>query len=42
MYTQALDLPDPQQPSLKAVAPPASASDAARQAHFDARIDADG
>lgn len=41
MYTQALDLPDPQQRSLHAVPAPASGADAALQAQFDAKIDAD-
>jgi ring-1,2-phenylacetyl-CoA epoxidase subunit PaaA len=42
MYTQALDLPDGRSGALKAVAPPADADQAALQARFDARIDADG
>ena len=38
MYTQAMDLPDPQQAALKAV--PDRAADALQQ-DFDAKIDAD-
>jgi ring-1,2-phenylacetyl-CoA epoxidase subunit PaaA len=43
MYTQALDLPDPEARAPNSVpAPHGSAGDAGLQAHFDARIDADG
>ncbi len=53
MYTQALDIPDSTPmggpaagatapTALKAVAAPASAAQLAHQAHFDAKIDADG
>jgi ring-1,2-phenylacetyl-CoA epoxidase subunit PaaA len=41
MYTQALDLPDPQQRNLQAVAPPASAQQEQLEAQFNAKIDAD-
>ncbi len=42
MYTQALDIPDPQHKPLEVV-PAAAGSPAGQlQAHFDARIDADG
>lgn len=44
MYTQSFSVPDSGDPNtpLKAVPPPASADEAAHQARFDARIDADG
>jgi ring-1,2-phenylacetyl-CoA epoxidase subunit PaaA len=42
MYTQALDLPDPESRSLKTVAPPTTPAGDALQARFDERIDADG
>lgn len=44
MYTQSFSVPDSGEPgaALKAVPPPASADEAAHQARFDARIDADG
>ncbi|NBS45465.1 MAG: 1,2-phenylacetyl-CoA epoxidase subunit A, partial [Betaproteobacteria bacterium] len=41
MYTQAMDIPDGQ-PALKPVARTASEAEAALQARFDERIDADG
>jgi ring-1,2-phenylacetyl-CoA epoxidase subunit PaaA len=42
MYTQALDLPDPEGRALKAAPPPASAADDSRQVRFDATIDTGG
>jgi ring-1,2-phenylacetyl-CoA epoxidase subunit PaaA len=44
MYTQALDLPDNAQSTLKSVASArtASAAEVAHQTRFDAKIDADG
>ena len=42
MYTQALDLPDPEGRALKAAPPAASPADDNRQARFDATIDAGG
>ena len=41
MYTQALDLPDPQSPTLHALTPAATDQAQALQARFDAKIDAD-
>jgi ring-1,2-phenylacetyl-CoA epoxidase subunit PaaA len=42
MYTQALDLPDSNAPTLKPVARPASAAETAHQQRFDAKMDTDG
>ena len=42
MYTQALDLPDPENRGLKAVSPTANPAVDALQTRFDERIDADG
>jgi ring-1,2-phenylacetyl-CoA epoxidase subunit PaaA len=41
MYTQALDLPDPESRPLKAVSPPPTVAGDALQTRFDERIDAD-
>src|SRR5512133_3054672 len=41
MYTQALDLPDPAQRALQAVAAPANAQQEQLEAQFNAKIDAD-
>ncbi|MEO7392308.1 MAG: 1,2-phenylacetyl-CoA epoxidase subunit PaaA [Ramlibacter sp.] len=41
MYTQALDLPDPNQPALQAVRQPASEREEQLQLQFDEHIDAD-
>src|SRR6185369_12865947 len=41
MYTQALDLPDPERAGLKSVPASGDAADDARQVGFDAKIDAD-
>ncbi|PKO40232.1 MAG: 1,2-phenylacetyl-CoA epoxidase subunit A [Betaproteobacteria bacterium HGW-Betaproteobacteria-3] len=41
MYTQSLDVPDPQAAPLKAVSRPPTATEAGLQAAFDAKIDAD-
>jgi ring-1,2-phenylacetyl-CoA epoxidase subunit PaaA len=41
MYTQALDLPDPERAGLKSVPASGDAADDARQLGFDAKIDAD-
>jgi ring-1,2-phenylacetyl-CoA epoxidase subunit PaaA len=41
MYTQALDLPDPQQRSLQAVPAPAGAQQEQLEAQFNAKLDAD-
>jgi ring-1,2-phenylacetyl-CoA epoxidase subunit PaaA len=41
MYTQALDLPDPQQRGLQAVPAPATAQQEQLEAQFNAKIDAD-
>jgi len=41
MYTQALDLPDPQQGALQAVPAPADARQEQLEAQFNAKIDAD-
>ncbi len=41
MYTQALDIPDPQQRALQAVPPPADARQEQLEAGFNAKIDAD-
>src|SRR5215218_1679317 len=42
MYTQALDLPDPEGRALKTAPPSASSADDSRQSRFDVKIDADG
>jgi ring-1,2-phenylacetyl-CoA epoxidase subunit PaaA len=41
MYTQAMDLPDPERAGLKSVPAPADQASAGLQAQFDVRIDAD-
>ncbi len=41
MYTQALDIPDPQQRGLQAVAPPPDAQQTHREAQFNAKLDAE-
>ena len=42
MYTQALDVADPESRGLSADAPPSGSADGDRQVRFDERIDADG
>ena len=41
MYTQALDIPDPSAPALKAVPATPDAANAAQQVRFDRKVDAD-